>query len=212
MKLPSIIGHRGAMAYAPENSISGIHTAADMGVKWVELDVRVTSDAEPVLFHDENMLRLTGLDQSIHDTNYKKLKELEIGSNFGESFIGEPIPHLEQGLEALLDRDLGLILDIKKDGVENPEETASIILDHLTRIWEDLDKLLISCSHPEMLEAMTDFAEKLPKTMGIKSADTQWEDAAQNYELSAVSIGGDEKLFNEVSIQRFKSKGLKVIC
>ena len=59
LKLPKIIGHRGAAAYAPENTLESIHTAADMGVEWVELDVKLTQDGVPVIFHDATLDRTT---------------------------------------------------------------------------------------------------------------------------------------------------------
>ena len=49
--LPKIIGHRGARAYAPENTLASIHTAADMGIEWVEIDVKLTRYFLPIIFH-----------------------------------------------------------------------------------------------------------------------------------------------------------------
>ena len=76
LKLPKIIGHRGAAAYAPENTLEGIHTAADMGVEWVELDVKLTKDQIPVLFHDETLERTTNGAGNVADITYDDLKQL----------------------------------------------------------------------------------------------------------------------------------------
>ena len=59
IKIPQIIGHRGACGYAPENTLESISTAADMGIDWVELDVKLTSDDVPIIFHDDNLERVT---------------------------------------------------------------------------------------------------------------------------------------------------------
>ena len=53
--LPKVIGHRGAKAYAPENTLASIHAAADLGIEWVEVDVKLTKDLVPIIFHDEEM-------------------------------------------------------------------------------------------------------------------------------------------------------------
>jgi hypothetical protein len=52
LKLPPIIGHRGAAARAPENTLAGLRRAKALGCTWVEFDVRLTADGAPVLCHD----------------------------------------------------------------------------------------------------------------------------------------------------------------
>ena len=52
-QLPRVIGHRGAMRKAPENTIAGIDQAAREGATWVEFDVKLTRDGIPVLLADE---------------------------------------------------------------------------------------------------------------------------------------------------------------
>ncbi|MBT7769901.1 MAG: glycerophosphodiester phosphodiesterase, partial [Rhodospirillales bacterium] len=56
-QMPWVIGHRGACGYAPENSRASINKAADLGVKCVEFDVKLTADRQPVLFHDTTLGR-----------------------------------------------------------------------------------------------------------------------------------------------------------
>ena len=114
LKLPRIIGHRGVAAYAPENTLEGLHTAADMGVEWVEFDVKITKDHVPILFHDDTLERTTnGGDRPVAECTYDEIRALEAGSWFGESFAGIKIPTLEEALEVLIEHDLGLNLEIK---------------------------------------------------------------------------------------------------
>ncbi|MGH7117125.1 MAG: glycerophosphodiester phosphodiesterase, partial [Stellaceae bacterium] len=54
-----MIGHRGAAARAPENTLRGLRRARALGCRWVELDVRLTGDGELVLLHDERLERTT---------------------------------------------------------------------------------------------------------------------------------------------------------
>ena len=58
-KSPRVIGHRGAAGYAPENTLASVQYAAELGVKWVEVDVKITADEVPVLFHDNRLERTT---------------------------------------------------------------------------------------------------------------------------------------------------------
>ena len=92
IKLPQIIGHRGACAYAPENTLASIQSAADMGIEWVELDVKLTADDVPIIFHDDNLIRITDHDALVKDVPYSAIKELDAGSWFADSFVDEKIP------------------------------------------------------------------------------------------------------------------------
>ncbi|GAJ07659.1 unnamed protein product, partial [marine sediment metagenome] len=55
MKLPLIVGHRGAKGIAPENSLSGFKKAAELGIDGVELDVHLTKDGKLIVFHDMDL-------------------------------------------------------------------------------------------------------------------------------------------------------------
>ena len=56
---PLIIGHRGAAALAPENTIASAELAAELGADGVETDIRISKDGVPFLMHDKNLLRTT---------------------------------------------------------------------------------------------------------------------------------------------------------
>src|SRR3546814_16572729 len=57
LRLPRIMGHRGAKALAPENTLCSMKAAAGAGARWVEFDVLLTADGEPVPFHDDPLQR-----------------------------------------------------------------------------------------------------------------------------------------------------------
>src|SRR3989338_4007474 len=134
--IPKVIGHRGAKAYAPENTLASIHAAADLGIEWVEIDVKLTKDGVPVIFHDEELNRCTNGSGLVAETDFKTIGELDAGLWFGDSFLGEKIPTLEEALNVIIDRGLGVNLEIKPcPGRE--VETAEVMLDHATRIWSD---------------------------------------------------------------------------
>src|SRR5690242_8989223 len=96
LKLPSVIGHRGAAAYAPENTLESIRTAAEIGVKWVELDVKLTKDSIPIIFHDDTLERTTSGYGLVAETKYEDIRELEAGMWFSEGFTGVVVPTLEE--------------------------------------------------------------------------------------------------------------------
>src|SRR3989304_3321652 len=55
MRLPRVIGHRGAAALAPENTLEGLRVAARLGLRWVEVDAKLSADGGGGLFPDERL-------------------------------------------------------------------------------------------------------------------------------------------------------------
>lgn len=190
LKLPKVIGHRGAAAYAPENTIESIHTAADMGVEWVELDVKLTKDDIPVIFHDETLDRTTNGHGNVADITYDDLKQLEAGSWFADSFTGIKIPTLEEAVDALIERGLGLNLEIKPcPGRE--KETAEVALDMLSQIWDDHFRLLISSFQHVSLEVARDMAGDWYRglLLGGEELPDNWQDLTDYLDVKTVNLG-----------------------
>jgi glycerophosphoryl diester phosphodiesterase len=189
LKLPPIIGHRGACAYAPENTLESIRTAADMGCKWVELDVKLTRDGVPIIFHDETLDRTTNGSGNVAERNWEDINQLEAGSWFADSFSGIRIPTLEETLEILIDLDMGLNLEIKPcPGREI--ETAEVALDVLSRVWDDHDNLLISSFQHVSLETAQDMAPDWSRALLLWHEDmpADWKALADHLDVATVNI------------------------
>ncbi len=101
---PIKIGHRGASKYAPENTLASIQSAIDLGIDYVEIDVRYTSDDVPILFHDKLLHRTTDGFGYVKNTSLSELQELDAGSWFGEEFKGTQVPTLKDALELMQGR------------------------------------------------------------------------------------------------------------
>jgi len=104
------IGHRGAKAYEPENTILSFKRALELGVNAVELDVRRTKDGEIVVIHDAEVDRTTNGKGLVSDLTLKEIKELSTEK-------GEKIPTLDEAL-AFLDRKVKVLIEIKEVGIE----------------------------------------------------------------------------------------------
>lgn len=207
---PSLIGHRGAAAYAPENTLEGIHTAADMGLNWVELDVKLTKDQVPIIFHDDTLERTTNGSGLIAQITYEELKELECGSWFSDSFSGIAIPTLEEAVEVLLQRNMGFNLEIKPcPGRER--ETAEVALDVLSQVWDDHDKLLISSFSHVSLETALDMAQDWHRGLLLEADWPQnWEDLIDYLEISSVNVNA--KNVTRDQVEALIDKGLAVLA
>ena len=92
-----ILGHRGASADAPENTLTAFRLALAQGADGVELDARLCGSGEVVVFHDETLERLAGRPGRVVDTPWSTLRTLEVGTSTGRSRI----PLLQEVLEEL---------------------------------------------------------------------------------------------------------------
>ncbi len=83
-----IIAHRGASAYAPENTAFAFKLANEMGVYHVELDTQLTRDGQIALCHDENLVRYGYPGRFVHEMLWSELAELDMGAWFSPYFYG----------------------------------------------------------------------------------------------------------------------------
>jgi len=133
-RLPRLMGHRGVLAHAPENSLAGLRKTAALGVTWVEFDVMLTGDGVPVLFHDDSLKRMTGAEGEMAETSLADLAGLTIGRGHDRAFAGEGIPTLETAIGVLLECGLHPNVEIKSTPGRDVETTVAA-LEVLGRCW-----------------------------------------------------------------------------
>lgn len=209
--LPRIIGHRGACGYAPENTLESIKTAADMGVKWVEIDVMLTKDMVPVIFHDDTLERTTNGAGNMADTLYKDLVDLDAGSWFSDGFATSKIPTLEEAIDVILKYDLGLNLEIKPTAGREVA-TAEAALDILSRIWDDPDKLLISSFQHVSLETAKDMAPEWNRGMLIDEPMKNWQELAEYLDVATINIDGRDQSLTREAVEAYIEIGRGVLA
>jgi glycerophosphoryl diester phosphodiesterase len=98
---PAIFAHRGASAYAPENTMAAFKLAQDQGADAIELDAKLTADGHVVVMHDDTVDRTTDGAGSVKSLTRADLLSLDAGSKFPPLFKSEKVPTLEQVFEAL---------------------------------------------------------------------------------------------------------------
>lgn len=111
-----IIGHRGASAYHPENTMFAFRAASEMGAEMIELDITLSKDGIPVVIHDETLDRTTNVKGRVSDYTADELQQTDAGSWFSESHKGEHIPTLEEVLKFAKGR-ISLNIEIKSEAV-----------------------------------------------------------------------------------------------
>ncbi|OIJ69035.1 glycerophosphodiester phosphodiesterase [Streptomyces mangrovisoli] len=121
---PWVIAHRGASAYAPENTLASIDKAARLGFSWVENDVQRTKDGTLVVLHDDSLARTTNVETvfpgrspwKVKDFTAAEVARLDAGSWYGPAFTGTRVPTLDQYMRRVEHNHQKLLLEIK-----NPE-------------------------------------------------------------------------------------------
>lgn len=118
-----MIAHRGDSSRAPENTLPAFQKAIESGANMIELDVQLTSDNVPVIFHDAYLHKHSNGDGLLADFSSEQIRKLDAGSWFSREFTGEPIPLLWELLELAKDRIL-LNIEIKTEAVTINGETG----------------------------------------------------------------------------------------
>jgi len=94
-----IFAHRGASAYAPENTLQAFRLAVSQGADAFELDTKLSADRIPVVIHDFTVDRTTNGTGFVSKMTLAQLKELDAGTTFDKVFVNERIPTLEEVLD-----------------------------------------------------------------------------------------------------------------
>jgi glycerophosphoryl diester phosphodiesterase len=160
---PLIMAHRGESGNIPENTLLALEAAAKIGVDVLESDIRFTKDDVPILFHDENLERTTGVSGAIRKKTLDELLQIDLGHTFTTD-EGETYPFRGKGLrvvtlEEALRRFPGTILnfDIKDTFPEAPNEVARILEEQ-----ERYERIMIASFNPKQLERFREAAPMIP--------------------------------------------------
>ena len=116
---PEVTAHRGASAAYPENTMLAFQMAKEMNADWIELDVQLTQDGVPVILHDSNLRRTTGVNRNIWEVTYEEIQELDAGSWLSPEFSDQRIPTLDQVLEFAGQEDIRLNIELKPKRILN---------------------------------------------------------------------------------------------
>ncbi|HJX79452.1 glycerophosphodiester phosphodiesterase family protein [Glutamicibacter sp.] len=115
-----LIGHRGAAGVAPENTIAAIEAGSRSGAGFVEIDIQLSADGVPFIFHDDTPARTSNVaevfpgreNDPITSFTWDELQRLDVGSYFSDQFAGEKIPHFDDVADALTGKT-GVFIEIK---------------------------------------------------------------------------------------------------
>lgn len=208
--LPRVIGHRGTPKRAPENTVAGFALAAEAGVAWVELDVQLSADLVPVVFHDDALERTSTGTGFLTERDWAYLQDLDVGEWFSPAFAGEKLPHWDSVLDLLIGRRLGVNIEIKANDARGAL-TAEIGLKHALAKWpDDLPPPLVTSFSRKSLETAQKVAPHWPRGLVSDPWPEDWRDVCQRQNCASLHV-----LHSNLTPERVaqaKEAGLKVLA
>lgn len=115
------IAHRGASAYFPENTMAAFEGAIAMQADMIELDVQLSKDGVPVVFHDRKLKKHSSGRGRVSDHTFSELKRLDAGSWFSQKFSNQRILHLQEVIDFAAGK-ICLNIEIKSESVTESEK------------------------------------------------------------------------------------------
>ncbi|KAI4448099.1 Glycerophosphodiester phosphodiesterase [Eubacterium plexicaudatum ASF492] len=126
MKKTFVWAHRGASAYAPENTLEAFRMAVDCKADGIELDVQKTKDGKLVVIHDEKLDRVSRASGLVKDFTYEKLKDINVNERFPK--LGtQYIPTLEEVYELIRPTNLTVNVELKTGVIFYPEIEEQVL-------------------------------------------------------------------------------------
>lgn len=176
LQLPKVIGHRGAMAYAPENTLEGFREARRRGATWVEIDVKLTADDVPILMHDDSLKRTMGVDRLVREMRRAELPP--------------PVPTFEAAIACFQELGLGCNVEIKPcEGRE--AETGRAVVETLRKLWPaSLPPPLLSSFKDKSLAAAKDAAPEFARALLTSELGETWQARAKAVGAVGMNVGG----------------------
>jgi glycerophosphoryl diester phosphodiesterase len=160
-----VIAHRGASAYAPENTPAAFDLALEQGARDLELDVHLTADAHLVIIHDDTVDRTSDGHGPVAAHTLAALRALDAGAWFDARFAGQRIPVLAEVLNRYKGR-AHLHVELKARSPALARRTAEIVREHGMT-----GEVTITSFQRERLEEMRACAPELPMGWLVRDVD-----------------------------------------
>lgn len=166
--------HRGACAYAPENTLTAFYLGLYQGANGIETDVRMTKDGVLVLFHDRDLVRMAGVEGGVSDYTWEELQKFTLEKNG----LTDKITLLEDFLRLFCFRDITFAIELKQQGIE------PMVAD-LLRKYNMVEKTVVTSFRFDCIRAIKEYAPEFH--VGLLIREVTDETVAM-----VKAIGGEE--------------------
>ena len=171
-----LIAHRGEPETWPENSLAGYDAVLSAGARYIETDVQLTADGIPVLSHDPSLLKITGHDLAVTETDYETVRSLPAGypGRFGDKYRDLRIARLDQLVELLKQWPAATaFVEIKRASIVAHGTTA--VVDTIIAVLQPIRNqcILISFDYDALVYARKQYALPIGWVLPEWSAENQ---------------------------------------
>ena len=206
--MDTVIGHRGAAAYAPENTLASFDKALALGCRFIEFDVMLSADGEAFIFHDDNLKRTTNGRGLFGMVNADYIRTLDAGRWYARRFRGEKIPTLLEAIEWLNINQVQANIEIKPYPGQTEQTTIST-LTHINRYWAQNKPLpLVSSFDLDALTLCHSLSPEMPLGLLLDKWRNDWLTLAQD--LHCVSVHLCRRLVTAARVEAIKKEGYLV--
>ncbi len=208
MNIAPLLAHRGACAYAPENTFKAFDKARELGAHGIELDVMMCADGGLFIFHDETLDRTSNGTGAFASAKSKTIQTLDAGAWFAPRFTGEKIPSLNDTIDWFCAHQMQANFEIKPSPGAAKALTETFLKAMPTAWPRNVPKPLISSFDPDVLQVCVKLAPKLPLGVLFEKKEKHWMALAET--VGAVSIHVDKYWVTPKRIQAIKNAGYQV--
>ena len=205
-----IVGHRGVAGTHPENTKVSIEQAANLGLKWVEVDIQVTLDDQLVVCHDHTLERCSDGKGRVDEHTLAELRLLDFGRWKSEQFTSEKILTLTELLSLVEAHDLSVNLEIKVDSKHQAPHVVDLLHTELLRSTLDTDRILLSSfSH----QVVAEMAHHLPRyRVGVITEQLTQADLMLINEVKAFSCHMNYENVNQDDLDTLAEAKVQTWC
>lgn len=154
-----VVAHRGSSGTAPENTITSFRQAIISGAHCIEMDIQVTNDGIPIVFHDKWLSRTTNGGGLVQNATFEELQKFDSGEWFSKDFIGETIPSLENVLR-YIQSNIFVNIELKNLGLHSERHIEKIL--DLVEQYNYTEKIIISSFYYNQLVFLKKIAPRIP--------------------------------------------------
>lgn len=153
---PLVIGHRGAKAHAPENTLASFALARAQGAEGVEFDVHLCRTGEAVIIHDDDVARTTNGTGHVHELTLEQLRALDAGA-------GQRIPTLDEVFEA--ERAGDFLFNVELKGYTRKDTGLERAVVEIVRRHAIGSRVLFSSFNPFAVRRLAALMPDVPRGM-----------------------------------------------
>ena len=195
-----VVGHRGAMGHALENTIESVKKAIKLNVDGIEIDVFKSKTGELVVYHDPFLSRLSNSNAFIEQISLDSIKKVELKG-------GLSIPTLNEVIDIIPEK---IFLNIELKGSNTAFETNKVIIEYLKEFNLPPSKFIISSFRWDELKKIRSINKDVPIAILVDSLHKIDDAIKLAKQINAVALNPNNKFITRGIVNKIQSNNIKV--